>query len=191
MLVAIDGRRHPWGPKNCEACLFRLRSQPDNWNPWTESCFPWGRVHFCDPLLDRCHALVLVDSYTKWPKLIQTPKPITLHVIQVLRKCFDRERILQVLVAHSGWHFCATELKSWLDCIGSRHFRTAPRHTYSIGARENLLRVTQNALEFANHRGLDDLETFIDNLVLQHFNAVQACVDESPGMPFKSGRLWY
>ncbi|VDP93708.1 unnamed protein product [Echinostoma caproni] len=177
--------------KNCESCLHKLRTRPKNWTPWPESYIPWQRVHldFCGPFLNRYYALVLIDSYSKWPEVFFTTTPTTSFVIQVLRKCFSREGIPQVLVTDNGSQFCATEMKLWMDSIGCRHLRTAPRHPCSNGAAENLVKTVKSAIASANPKTLPELETLVDNFLLQYRNATHTTTKESPAMLFKSRRL--
>ncbi|WP_432422670.1 integrase catalytic domain-containing protein [Streptococcus dysgalactiae] len=141
----------------------------------------------CGPFLNRCHASVLIDPYSKWPEAFLTSTPTTLFVIQALRKCFSREGIPQVLITDNGSQFCATETKSWLDSIGCRHLRTAPRHLCSNGAAENLVRTVKSAIASANPKTLSELEIFLDNFLLQYRNAVHATTKEIPEKLFKSG----
>ena len=177
--------------KNCESCLHKIRTRPKNWTPWPESYIPWQRVHmdFCGPFMNRYYALVLIDSFSKWPEVFFTTTPTTSFVIQVLRKCFSREGIPQVLVTDNGSQFCATEMKAWLDSIGCRHLRTAPRHPCSNGAAENLVKTVKSAIASANPKTFPELETLVDNFLLQYRNAIHATTKESPAMLFKSRRL--
>ena len=177
--------------KNCEACLHKQKSRPKNWTPWPESFAPWQRVHvdFCGPFLNRYYALVLIDSYSKWPEVFMTSMPTASFVIQALRKCFSREGIPQVLVTDNGSQFCAAEMKTWLDSIGCRHLRTAPRHPCSNGAAENLVKTVKSALASANPKSFAELEAFLDNFLLQYRNAAHATTKESPARLFKSRAL--
>ena len=177
--------------RNCEACLHKQKSRPKNWTPWPESYAPWQRVHadFCGPFLNRYYALVMIDSYSKWPEVFLTSMPTTSFVIQALRKCFSREGIPQVLVTDNGSQFCSGEMKTWLDSIGCRHLRTAPRHPCSNGAAENLVKTVKNALASANPKSLPELEAFLDNFLLQYRNAAHTTTKESPARLFKSRAL--
>ena len=177
--------------RNCEACLHKLKSRPKNWTPWPESYAPWQRVHadFCGPFLNRYYALVLIDSYSKWPEVFLTSVPTTSFVIHALRKCFSREGIPQVIVTDNGSQFCSVEMKTWLDNIGCRHLRTAPRHPCSNGAAENLVKTVKSALASTNPRSLPELEAFLDNFLLQYRNAAHGTTKESPAKLFKSRAL--
>ncbi|VDP89163.1 unnamed protein product [Echinostoma caproni] len=109
--------------------------------------------------------------------------------MRVLRKCFSREGVPQVLMTKNGSQLCAAELKTWLDSIGCRHLRTAPRHPCSNGAAENLVKTVESAISSANPRTIVELEILLDNFLLQYRNAAHATTKESPAKLFKARSL--
>ena len=142
--------------KNCEACLHKMKYRPKDWTPWPDSYLPWQRVHadYCGPFLNQYYALVIIDSYSKWPEVFLTNTPTTAFTMQVLRKLFSREGIPQVLVTDNGSQFIATDIKTWLDSIGCRHLRTIYRHPSSNGAAEEMIRTMKSAIWSAGKRTL-------------------------------------
>ncbi|VDP90337.1 unnamed protein product [Echinostoma caproni] len=76
-----------------------------------------------------------------------------------------------------------------MDSIGCRHLRTTPRHPCSNGAAENLVKTVKSAIASANPKTLHELETLVDNFLLQYRNATHTTTKESPAMLFKSRRL--
>ena len=177
--------------KNCAACLQKLKYRPKDWTPWPESYVPWQRVHadFCGPFLNHYYALVVIDSYSKWPEVFLTNTPTATFTMQALRKLFSREGIPQVLVTDNGSQFVATDMKTWLDSIGCRHLRTAPRHPCSNGAAENLVRTVKSAISSADPKTLQELDTFVDNFLLQYRNATHSTTKETPARLFKGRSL--
>ncbi|MDY6929942.1 MAG: RNase H-like domain-containing protein [Pseudomonadota bacterium] len=177
--------------RECQSCLHKLHHRPRNWTPWPASYAPWQRIHldFCGPFLHNQYALVVIDSYSKWPEVFLTDSPTTAFTMQVLRKLFSREGIPQVLITDNGSQFCAIEMKKWLDSIGCRHLRTAPRHPCSNGAAENLVKTIKSAIASAKPRTAYELDTFVDNFLLQYRNAVHATTKETPSRLFKGRNL--
>ncbi|VDP90935.1 unnamed protein product [Echinostoma caproni] len=133
--------------------------------------------------------ILLIDSYFKWPEVFLTSAPTTSFVMRVLRKCFGREGVPQVLVTDNGSEFCAAELKTWLGSFGCRHLRTAPRHPCSNGAAENLVKTVKSAIASANPRTIFELEILLENFLLQYRNAEHATTKESPAKLFKARSL--
>lgn len=108
--------------ENCKVCLLIVFFQPNNWNSWPESYFPWECIHadFCGLFLNRYRTLVLIDSYSKWSEVLLTGMPTTSFVIR-LEEDFGHGRIPQVLDTEN-------RPQCWLDPIWCRHLRTAARH---------------------------------------------------------------
>ncbi|VDP92328.1 unnamed protein product [Echinostoma caproni] len=107
--------------------------------------------------------------------------------MRVLRKCFSREGVPQVLVTDNGSQFCAAELKTWLDNIGCRHLRKTP--PCSNGAAEKFVTTVKSAIASANPRKIVELEILLDNFLLQYRNAAHATIKESPAKLFKARSL--
>lgn len=91
-------------------------------------------------------------------------------MIQVLRKYFFRERILQVLITNSAWELGATKLKYWFDRIEYRHLRTVLGSSCSNGTGKNLL--------CANPRKLRHVVTFIENFLMRYQKASHESTNE-------------
>ncbi len=61
----------------CARCLFKKPSvKTSNWNTWPLTYMPWQKIHadYCGPFLKHCYALILIDSYSKWPEVFLTTK---------------------------------------------------------------------------------------------------------------------
>ncbi|VDP84440.1 unnamed protein product [Echinostoma caproni] len=97
--------------------------------------------------------------------------------------------IPQVLVMNNGSQFCATEMKLWMDSIGCRHLRTAPRDPCSNEAAKHLVKMVKNATASANPKTLTELETLVDNFLLQYRNTTHTTTKEGSAMLRKFRRL--
>ncbi|KAH9595573.1 hypothetical protein MS3_00001570 [Schistosoma haematobium] len=55
---------------NCEKC-HQLKNHPSKWVPWPVSSEAWQRIHadYCGPFLGKYYALVVIDSFSKWPEV--------------------------------------------------------------------------------------------------------------------------
>ncbi|VDP95556.1 unnamed protein product [Echinostoma caproni] len=76
-----------------------------------------------------------------------------------------------------------------MDSIDCRHFRTAPGHSCSNGAAENLIKTVTSAIASAKPKTLHELETLMDNFLLQYQNATHTTTKESPAKLFESRHL--
>ena len=58
---------------NCEKCKKKPRTHP-TWKPWPITYSPMQRIHanFCGPFIGKFYALVVQDSFSKFPEVFLT-----------------------------------------------------------------------------------------------------------------------
>ena len=177
--------------KSCVRCQHKIKHQPSQWIPWPVSTESWQRVHadYCGPFLNGIYALVVIDSYSKWPEVFFTKTPTAEFTMHALRKVFSREGVPLVLVTDNGSHFSATAVTQWLHSIGCKHLFTAPRHPCSNGQAENFIRTLKSAVTSFGVTTFQDLEKCIDNFLLQYRNCKHSTTKETPSKLFKGRSL--
>ena len=82
------------------------------------------------------YALVIEDSYSKYPEVFLAKSATAELSKAALRKFFSREGIPNALATDNGTHFTEKGLREWLKSIGVTHLFTAPRHPCSNGLAE-------------------------------------------------------
>lgn len=155
------------------------------------ACEAWQRVHidYCGPFLQKYHALVIIDAYSKWPEVFLTDQPNSNFTIRALRKVFSREGAPLVVVSDNGSHFSASCVTKWLQNIGCRHLFTAPRHPRSNGLAENFVGTLKRAIASSSPKSLDELDCSVDNFLLQYRNCAHSSTGETPAKLCKSRAL--
>lgn len=176
--------------KDCTKCYHKLQRAPSKWVPWPVSIDAWQRVHadYCGPFVNGKYALVIIDSFSKWPEVFFTSSPSAAFTIHALRKVFSREGIPTVLVTDNGSHFSAKVVTDWLNSIGCKHLFTAPRHPCSNGQAENFVRTLKSAIMSLNPSNYFELERGVDQFLLQYRNCTHSSTKEAPAKLSK-GRL--
>ena len=176
--------------KNCSECVHKTRNEPSKWIPWPISTEAWQRVHadYCGPFLNNFYALVVIDSYSKWPEVFFTKSPCADFTIQALRKVFSREGVPVVLVTDNGSHFSAKAVTEWLTSIGCKHLFTAPRHPCSNGQAENFVKTLKSAIQSFHPSTFKELDRCVDHFLLQYRNCVHSATKETPAKLCK-GRM--
>lgn len=91
--------------------------------------------------------LVVVDSSTKWPEILQTRSPTSSTTIFFLRECFARFGIPTVIVTDNGSQFVSAEFRKFCEELGIVHFRTAPYHPQSNGQAERFVDTLKRSLK--------------------------------------------
>lgn len=177
--------------KSCKDCYHKSEHRPSQWNPWPLAHEAWERLHidYCGPFLGKYYALVVIDSYSKWPEVFFTTSASSTFTIQALRKLFSREGVPIVLVSDNGSHFTADEFNAWLKSIGCKHLFTAPRHPCSNGQAENFVKTLKNAVYSLKPNSYTELERGVDTFLLQYRNATHSSTKETPARLLKGRSL--
>lgn len=173
--------------KNCNRCHLQVKSKPSMWSPWPLTCEPWQRIHadYCGPFLQKYYALIIIDSFSKWPEVFLTTNADAEFSMQAFRKVFSREGVPLTLVTDNGTHFTAKTLQDWLKGIGCKHLFTPPRHPQSNGLAENFVKTLKKAVSSMQPTTFANLDKSIDSFLLQYRNATHSTTNASPALLFK------
>ena len=176
---------------SCLNCQHKIRNLPSKWVPWPLSTESWQRVHadYCGPFLKHYYALVVIDSFSKWPDVFFTTSPTAEFSQSALRKLFSREGVPNVLVTDNGTHFTADALNDWLKGIGCKHLFTALRNPCSNGQAENFVKTLKSAITSFNPSSFKELERGVDNFLLQYRNSSHSTTGDSPAKLSKGRSL--
>ena len=62
--------------RSCTGWALAAKSPPIKFSPWPKTDLPWTRIHvdFAGPL-GGCYYLIVIDSYSKWPKCSSVKNP--------------------------------------------------------------------------------------------------------------------
>ncbi|XP_053691513.1 uncharacterized protein K02A2.6-like [Sabethes cyaneus] len=126
---------------------------------------PWQRLHldYAGPL-DGNFFLILVDSYTKWPEVVQTKEITTTATLRILRGIFARYGQPETLVTDNGTQLTSDRFESYCDKNGIVHLKTAPFHPQSNGLAERFVDTFKRSLKkiIAGGETLDEaMDTFL------------------------------
>ena len=168
---------------NCKQCI----SKRSEWSAWPLTYSAWQRVHadYCGPFLNKYYALVIIDSYSKWPMVYFTTSASASFSHRAFRKAFSQEGVPQVLVTDNGTHFTERHLNEWLSQVGCNHVFSAPRHPQSNGLAENFVKSLKTAVQANSPSTFDELEQTTDSYLLQYRNAIHATTHHRPSELFK------
>ncbi|XP_055632916.1 uncharacterized protein K02A2.6-like [Toxorhynchites rutilus septentrionalis] len=153
--------------RRCPSCANAAKSPPHAQpQPWPRAEGPWQRLHidFAGPVNGEYY-LVVVDSFSKWPEILQTRYPTTSTTTTFLRECFARFGIPTVIVSDNGSQFTSAEFRDFCEEFGIVHFRTAPYHPQSNGQAERFVDTLKRSLKKIVDGGerstLTALQTFL------------------------------
>ncbi|XP_063677789.1 uncharacterized protein K02A2.6-like [Bolinopsis microptera] len=135
--------------RTCEACAKHgkiLTKIVDH--PWAKTSAPFQRVHadFAGPFLGSMW-LLLVDSYSKWPEVIQMNTNTTSSAtIRAFRSIFARTGIPICLVTDNGPQFVSEETEVYLKSCGIKHVTVPTYSPKSNGICERLVQSWKYAM---------------------------------------------
>ena len=159
----------------------------NNMTPWPFAFKPMQRIHIdiCGPFINDFFALIVIDSYSKYPQVYFSKKIDTEFTISALRRFFADEGVPQILVSDNGPQFRSESFRSWLTKIGVCQLFTPARHPQSNGQAENFVRTLKGAIQASSPSNSDELFKITDNFLLQYRMAEHSTTKRSPCMLFK------
>ena len=139
----------------CQPCQ-QIRNAPSAspLHPWLWPSKPWIRIHvdFAGPFQKKMFMLV-VDSHSKWPEIIEMPSTTSSKTIEELRKLFSAYGLPEQIVTDNGPQFIAEEFTLFLRQNGIKHLKSAPYHPSSNGAVERLVQSFKKSLRASESDG--------------------------------------
>ena len=175
---------------HCTDCKRKPRNHP-KWTPWPVTYQPMQRIHvdYCGPFFGQYYALIIGDSYSKFPEVFLTKEATADFTKHALQKFFAREGIAQVLVSDNGTPFTAQSIQQWLKSIGCNQVFSPPRHPQSNGLAENFVRTLKQAVKAFAPSNLTTLHQAIDTFLLRYRSANHATTRRPPALLFKGRNL--
>ena len=80
--------------------------------------------------------LLLIDAYSKWPKVHAMSSTTAQATVQQLRKILATHGLPQMIISDNGPQFVAKEFKQFCSSRGIQHNTIAPYHPHSNGEGE-------------------------------------------------------
>ena len=117
-------------------------------HPWLWPAKPYQRLHldFAGPFLGKMY-LIVVDSHSKWPEVIEMTTTTSEKTIAELRKLFSAYGLPEQVVTDNGPKFTSEEFSVFMRLNGIKHIRVAPYHPSSNGAAERFVQTFKKAMK--------------------------------------------
>ncbi|XP_077539546.1 uncharacterized protein LOC144152169 [Haemaphysalis longicornis] len=99
--------------------------------------------------------VVVVDYYSRFPKVVSLTSTTTVAVINAVKSCFARHGIPGVIRTDNGPQFSSNEFAKFAQTYGFRHETSSPRYPQSNGEAERMVRTVKNLLEKSDYPYLE------------------------------------
>ena len=121
--------------------------------------------------------LIVVDTYSKWPEVIQMRTVTAQRTIQELRLIFARFGLPEQIIPDNRPQFISDEFKLFVKSNGINHNRVAPYHPCSNGAAKRFLQTFKMAMKkMGEERG--DLNKKLANFLTMNRKMPQATMHQ-------------
>ena len=91
--------------------------------------------------------LVVVDSYSKWPVIIEMTSTTSSATINELRSVFATYGLPRVFVTDDGPQWRSEEFANFMNTNGVKHITGAPYHPETNGLAENMVKTFKRSLK--------------------------------------------
>ena len=135
--------------KHCDTCQRNQNSpQKTTPHPWIPATRAWERIHIDFAQLFDRQWLVVVDSYSKFPEIIDMGyNTKTEATIRELRKLFAVYGLPRLVVSDRGPQLVSSEMKHFLESNGIEHISVPPATPYCNGLAERMVQTFKRALK--------------------------------------------
>ena len=111
---------------------------------------PWQRIHVdFEGSIDNMYNLIVVDSRSIWPEVLQWKRPTTNCTIGFLHKLFARFGVVDCVVTVNAMQFTSSEFRDFCKTYQVGHITTSQYHPRSNGQTERFADTLKRALKKA------------------------------------------
>ena len=135
--------------KHCDTCQMNQNNpQKTTPHPWIPATHAWERIHIdFGQLFDR-QWLVVVDSYSKFPEIIDMGQNTKSGAtIRELRKLFAVHGLPRLVVSDRGPQLVSEEIEDFFRSNGIDHIPVPPATPYCNGLAERMVQTFKKALK--------------------------------------------
>ena len=170
--------------RTCETCGKYGKNLPKVVDhPWAKTSAPFQRVHcdFAGPFLG-CMWLLLVDSYSKWPEIINMNSNTTASAtIRAFRSIFSRTGFPICMVTDNGSQLVSDEMEEYLKFCGIKHVTVPTYSPKSNGICERLVQSFKTTMK-KMYESCKDKNKNLDEFLMTYRNTPHSSTGQAPAV---------
>ena len=155
--------------RECQGCQLAATAPPVQIQPWPKIDTPWTRLYidYAGPLNGH-YFLVVIYSFTKWPKVFKCKHPTSTSTIDALRLLFSCFGVPKTIESDNGAQFTSKEFEEFCKALSIEHLTTAIYHPRSNVLAERFVDMFKRALK--KNQGMDTDEKSLENFFTPNQN---------------------
>ena len=122
--------------QNCRECAKQAKNKKEPLITTPLPDYPWQLVGTDLFELDKCHYLLVVDYFSRYPEVVKLSSTTSNHVIAVLKTIFARHGIPEVVRSDNGPQYSSQEFAMFVSRYRFSHITSSPRYAQSNGQVE-------------------------------------------------------
>ena len=152
--------------ESCKKCALAAKSPTTTCKPWPKTDHTWQRIHVdYAGRIDNIYYLIVVDSHSKWPEVLQCKRPTTNCTIGFLHVLFAHFGVVDCVVTDNTMQFISSEFRDFCKTFQVDHIITLQYHPRSNGQAERFMYTLKRGLK--RHSG---------HLRIEHNNSFCRCI---------------
>ena len=120
--------------------------------------------------------LLLIDSFSKWPEVLE----MTTAPISKLKQIFTAQGLPEQIVSENGLQFTASEFNDYCSLCGILYTTTAPYHPRSNAEVVRLVETFKNSVEKANRTSRKEIQDRVMNFLARYIVTPHSVTDQTP-----------
>ena len=108
--------------------------------------YPWQRVSSDLFQLKGAHYIVVVDYFSRYPKVTKLSATTSNHIIEALKKIFSRHGVPETVVSDNGPQYASREFSDFAKAYDFRHITSSPHYAQSNGHAERAVKTVKKLL---------------------------------------------
>ena len=134
--------------KSCKSCASVAKAPPIKFNCWPKTDKPSSHLHidYAGPIKGT-YFFVIVDSFTKWPKVFKCKTPTTKTTIKVSQELFARFGLPETILSDNGTPFTSKEFENFCKLLLINHLKSIPYLQDQMDSWKDLLMYLKEQLK--------------------------------------------
>ena len=137
--------------QNCQVCTKRNQPHTEPMLSPTLPMYPWQKVSSDLFTLKGRNDLLIVDSFSRFPEVVQLSSTSSQTVIGILKSVFARFGIPEILVTDNGPQYASKHMAEFAKSYGFQHTTSSPYYPQGNGQAERTVKTVKTLIPNADN----------------------------------------